>query len=107
MKVGFKRLDLKALVIRQIRRRCAMTNDGAGEGRDKVWTDVVRWDLGPVSGHTSEMLWQCDALRAGRLYQRSLFGTRAEAEEFAVKMREMEPDQMFNVEAIKASAVWN
>jgi len=24
-----------------------------------------------------------------------------------VRMRQMEPDQMFNVEAIKASAVWN
>jgi hypothetical protein len=36
-----------------------------------------------------------------------LFGTREEAEAFVEKMREMEPDQMFNVEAIKASAVWN
>ena len=86
-----------------------MTNDRAGENRqqDEVWPDAVRWDLGAVSGHVSETLWQCDALRAGRLYQRSLFGTRAEAEEFAVRMRESEADLMFNVEAIKASAVWN
>jgi hypothetical protein len=34
-------------------------------------------------------------------------GTRAEAEEFAVRMRESEMDLMFNVEAIKASTVWN
>jgi hypothetical protein len=54
-----------------------------------------------------ETLWQCDALRAGRLYQRSLFGTLEEAEAFVEKMRESEPDQMFNVEAIKASTVWN
>jgi hypothetical protein len=67
----------------------------------------VRWELGSARGHSSETLWQCDARRAGKLYQRSLFGTRAEAEEFALRMSEVEPDQMFNVEAIKASTVWN
>jgi hypothetical protein len=46
-------------------------------------------------------------MRAGRLYSRTLFGTRAEAEEFAQHLQKTEPDQMFNVEAIKASAVWN
>jgi hypothetical protein len=60
-----------------------------------------------MRAHANGILWQCDALRAGRLYQRSLFGTQEEAEAFAEKMREHEPDQMFNVEAIKASAVWN
>jgi hypothetical protein len=55
----------------------------------------------------SDVLWQCEALRAGKLYNRSLFGSREEAEAFAMRMREHEPDQMFNVEAIKASAVWN
>jgi hypothetical protein len=54
-----------------------------------------------------DILWRCDALRAGRLYQRSLFGTREEAEEFVAHMQQAEPDQMFNVEAIKASTVWN
>jgi hypothetical protein len=84
-----------------------MTNDRAREGDDRVWPGAVRWDLGDVSGHVSETLWRCNALRAGRLYQRSLFGTREEAEAFAERMRESEPDQMFDVEAIKASAVWN
>jgi hypothetical protein len=54
-----------------------------------------------------EILWRCDALRAGRLYQRSLFATREEAEEFVARMQQVEPDQVFNVEAIKASTVWN
>jgi len=87
-----------------------MTDDRAGdnEGRqDQAWPGAVRWELGGVSGHVNETLWRCDALRAGKLYQRSVFGTRAEAEEFAVRMRESETDLMFNVEAIKASAVWN
>jgi hypothetical protein len=48
-------------------------------------------------------------MRCGRegCNSRSLFGTREEAEGFAERMRSSEPDQMFNVEAIKASAVWN
>ncbi len=74
---------------------------------DQVWPGVVSWDLGFAASHRSEVLWRCDALRAGKLYNRSLFGTQAEAESFASKMREVEPDQMFRVESILASAVWN
>ncbi len=83
-----------------------MTNDREGR-QDQAWPGAVRWDLGDASTHAQEILWQCDALRAGRLYQRSLFGTREEAEAFVLKMQQAEPDQMFNVEAIKASTVWN
>jgi hypothetical protein len=67
----------------------------------------VQWDLGFGREHGGDILWRCDALRAGRLYQRSLFATREEAEQFVEKMQQAEPDQMFNVEAIKASTVWN
>jgi hypothetical protein len=83
-----------------------MTNDREGR-EDQAWPGAVRWDLGDASVHAQETVWQCDALRAGRLYQRSVFGTCEEAEAFAVKMQQAEPDQMFNVEAIKASTVWN
>jgi hypothetical protein len=83
-----------------------MTNDREGR-EDQAWPGAVRWDLGDASTHAQETLWRCDALRAGRLYQRSVFGTKEEAEAFVEKMRESEPDQMFNVEAIKASTVWN
>jgi hypothetical protein len=83
-----------------------MTNDSGGR-QDQAWPGAVRWELGDASVHGQETVWQCDALRAGRLYQRSVFGTREEAEAFVEKMRRVEPDQMFNVEAIKASTVWN
>lgn len=55
----------------------------------------------------TETVWKCDQLRAGQLYNRMMFDTRAEAEQFAHKMRQMEPDQMFAIEAIEASQVWN
>lgn len=85
-----------------------MTNErGRRQGEDRVLEGMVHWNLGLGSSHASDVLWRCDALRAGRLYNRSLFATREEAEQFAQKMRAVEPDQMFNVEAIKASTVWN
>jgi hypothetical protein len=87
-----------------------MTNewdDSQERGRDEVWPGMMQWNLGAASAHGAETLWRCNALRAGKLYSRSLFATQAEAEQFAVRMRDAEPDQMFNVEAIKASAVWN
>ena len=83
-----------------------MRNDSEGR-QDQAWPGAIHWELGDASVHGRETLWQCDALRAGRLYQRSVFATREEAEAFVAKMQESEPDQMFNVAAIKASAVWN
>ena len=82
-------------------------NGRADERRDRVWPEAVQWSLGIGSEHRSDIVWRCTALRAGKLYSRSLFGTREEAEQFALRMRESEPDQMFSVESIKASTVWN
>lgn len=82
-------------------------NGRVGDGRDEVWPGAVQWKLGIGAEHVSDVLWRCDALRAGKLYTRTLFGTREQAEEFALHMRRSEPDQTFNVEAIKASTVWN
>ena len=55
----------------------------------------------------SETMWKCDQIRAGQLYNRMMFDTQVEAQEFMQKMRQMEPDQMFSVEAIEARQVWN
>jgi hypothetical protein len=41
------------------------------------------------------------------LYSTSLFATKEEADEFARKLGQAEPDKMFDVEAIMASTVWN
>lgn len=74
---------------------------------DQGWPEAVRFSLGVGREGHGEILWRCDALRAGRLYNRTLFGTQEEAEEFAQKMKRVEPDQMFSVESILASSVWN
>jgi len=36
-----------------------------------------------------------------------MFDSKAEAENFVQKMRQMEPDQTFSIEAIEARQVWN
>jgi hypothetical protein len=72
-----------------------------------VVPEAMKLSLGFGSEQHGDILWRCDALRAGRLYQRTLFGSREEAEQFVQRMQQAEPDQMFNVEAIKASTVWN
>ena len=78
------------------------------DGRqDQAWPAAMQWDLRAMRGHVNETLWRCEALRAGKLYSSSVFGSRDEAEAFALRMRETEPDQTFRVEAILASAVWN
>lgn len=55
----------------------------------------------------TDTMWKCDQLRAGQLYNRMMFDTRAEAEQFAQKMQQAEPDQTFAIEAIQASQIWN
>ena len=84
-----------------------MTNNSERDDQDRARPEALHWNLGIGGEHRNSIVWRCDALRAGRLYNRSLFGTREEAEQFAQKMRRAEPDQMFNVESIKASTVWN
>ncbi len=54
-----------------------------------------------------ETIWRCDQMRAGQLYSRMMFRTREEAEVFARRMQQAEPDQMFSVEAVAARQVWN
>jgi hypothetical protein len=66
--------------------------------------------IGFTGGHTTmmtETMWRCDQVRAGRLYNRMMFDTREEAEQFMNRMRKMEPDQTISIEAIDARQVWN
>jgi len=109
LEVGLKELvnpqDTR-LVSNGVAGGAVMTNQGGSEKRDDVMPMSVKWDLG-IGGQHGDILWRCDALRAGKLYNRSLFATQEEAEDFAEKMREAEPDQMFSVEGIKAMSVWN
>jgi hypothetical protein len=55
----------------------------------------------------TEMMWRCDQVRAGQLYNRMMFDTLAEAESFAQRMQQVEPDQVFSIEAIEARQIWN
>ena len=57
----------------------------------------------------SKIVWKCEQAWAGQLYNRMIFNTRKEAENFVSTMQQIEPDQifLFSIEAIKAEQVWN
>ena len=57
----------------------------------------------------SETIWKCEQAWAGQLYNRMIFDTREEAEDFVSRIRQTAPDQifLFSIEAIKAERVWN
>ena len=74
---------------------------------DVMWLENLELNrlLGGMA--MSETMWRCDQVRAGQLYNRMMFDTRAGAEQFMQRMQQMEPDQMFSIEAIEAKQVWN
>ena len=77
------------------------------QGTDQAWPNVVSFNIGIGSAGVAEVLWRCEGTRGGRVYTSGLFGTETEAQQFAQKLKEAEPDQSFNVERIMASQVWN
>lgn len=84
-------------------------DDHIAEG---VWLSAdsisqLLYNQGPGGNAMTETMWKCDQLRAGQLYNRMMFDTQAEAESFMQRMRQMEPDQVFSIEAIDASRIWN
>ena len=83
------------------------TDRGIGQS---VWIgDVGTWELNRFEGALAmtETMWKCDAMRAGQLYNRMMFNTKEEAEQFVARMSQMEPDQFFQIEPVHASQVWN
>jgi hypothetical protein len=95
--------------VRLITRKGVEVNNKQGEDHyaDAFWLENL--ELNRLLGGKSmtETMWRCDQVRAGRLYNRMMFDTREEAVQFAQRMQQMEPDQMFSIEAIEARQVWN
>ena len=74
---------------------------------DLLWLENLELNRYAGGKAMTETMWRCDQVRAGQLYNRMMFDTREEAERFARKMQQMEPDQVFAIEAIEAKQVWN
>ena len=95
--------------MRLITRKGVVVDRSKGEDRyaDVFWLENLELNR-LLGGKTmTETMWRCDQVRAGRLYNRMMFDTREEAVQFAQRMQQMEPDQMFSIEAIEAKQVWN
>jgi hypothetical protein len=52
-------------------------------------------------------VWKCEQLRAGKVYNRMMFDTQEEAEQFVAQMRKVEPDLFWQMEPVEARMVWN
>ena len=74
---------------------------------DVLWLENLELNRLLGGKAMTETMWRCDQVRAGKLYNRMMFDTREEAERFAQRMQQMEPDQMFSIEAIEAKQIWN
>ena len=83
------------------------SSDGQDRYADLLWLENLELNRLLGGKAMTETMWRCDQVRAGRLYNRMMFDTREEAEQFAQRMQQMEPDQMFSIEAIEARQVWN
>jgi hypothetical protein len=95
--------------VRLITRKGVEVNSSEREDRyaDLLWLEDLELNRLPGGKTMTETMWKCDQVRAGRLYNRMMFDTREEAVQFAQRMQQMEPDQMFSIEAIEAKQVWN
>lgn len=84
-----------------------MDKSKSRQGTDQAWPQAISFNLGMGSAGAAETLWRCEGMRGGRVYASGLFASQEEAQQFAQHLQKQEPDQIFNVEKIKASAVWN
>lgn len=84
-------------------------SNGSKEDRyaDVMWLEKLELNRLLGGKAMTETMWRCDQVRAGQLYNRMMFDTKAEAEQFMQRMQQMEPDQTISIEAIEASQVWN
>jgi hypothetical protein len=82
-------------------------NRSTEEISDLLWLENLELNRHTGGKAMNETMWRCDQVRAGQLYNRMMFDTREEAERFVRRMQQMEPDQVFSIEAIDASRVWN
>ena len=77
------------------------------EVSDLKWLENLELNRLTGGRAMTETMWRCDQVRAGQLYNRMMFDTREEAEHFVRKMQQVEPDQVFSIEAIEAKQIWN
>jgi hypothetical protein len=83
------------------------SSDGQDRYADLLWLENLELNRLLGGKAMTETMWRCDQVRAGRLYNRMMFDTREEAEQFVQRMQQMEPDQVFSIEAVDAKQVWN
>src|SRR5437868_9044405 len=103
------RLGDLACRVRLITRKGVEVNSSDRQDRyaELLWLENLELNRLLGGKAMTETMWRCDQVRAGRLYNRMMFDTREEAELFVQRMQQMEPDQIFSIEAVDVSKLGN
>lgn len=55
----------------------------------------------------TDVVWKCEQVRGGQVWDKVVFDTKEEAEDFLRHMKQSAPDLFWRLEQIKAKMVWN
>ena len=55
----------------------------------------------------TDTVWKCEQMRAGQVYEKVLFDTKEEAEQFLRAMQKNAPDLLWRIEPVAAKMEWN
>ncbi len=56
---------------------------------------------------TSAVIWKCEQYVAGKLHEKTMFGSEVEAREFARKLYGAKPDTILRIEPMALQHIWN
>jgi len=56
---------------------------------------------------TEQMVWKCEQWIGGKIKERTVFPSEAQAKDFARKLAGMSPDLVFKIEPMPIQHVWN
>ncbi len=56
---------------------------------------------------TDAVIWQCEQYVAGKLHEKTIFNSEAQAREFARKLYGARPDTILRIEPMPLQHIWN
>ncbi len=58
-------------------------------------------------GNTHAVIWKCEQYVAGKLHEKTMFDSEAQAREFARKLYGARPDTILRIEPMAIQHIWN
>jgi hypothetical protein len=58
-------------------------------------------------GNTNAVIWKCEQYVAGKLHEKTMFDSEAQAREFARQLYGAKPDTILRIEPMAIQHIWN